>query len=166
MPPAAPAPTGHVLPQRAPQADASTEMPAQATTAATAKAAADAGDAAPAASMPYALPPVVVPGPLTATQKHALAAGLHPDLSRDLLERLSATDYRNASVVIGAALAGKPAPRGATARTASAAAFSVHFVEGGAEGCRRFVVTIAKAGWETTAPPMESCGGRFVPVRG
>lgn len=121
------------------------------------------------ASQPYAPPAEAAPTPLAPYQKRAVAAGLHPDLSRAVLDTLSDADWRNAADAVRKALA-------ATAQAAVVswprqparghAAFTVHFVPGAAEGCRRFVVVIAKAGWETTAQPMESCGGRFVPVRG
>ena len=38
------------------------------------------------------------------------------------------------------------------------AIFQVKFVEGAPAGCRRYVVTIAREGWSTTALPMEKCG--------
>jgi hypothetical protein len=38
------------------------------------------------------------------------------------------------------------------------ALFRVHFVPGAAPTCRRYVVTVTKDGWSTTAPPMEKCG--------
>src|SRR4029077_20964018 len=41
-------------------------------------------------------------------QKRAAAVGLHPKLSRVLLARLSATDYRNAGVAIETAVAKTP----------------------------------------------------------
>jgi hypothetical protein len=37
------------------------------------------------------------------------------------------------------------------------ALFRVRFVQGAAPGCRRYVVTITKDGWLTTALPMEKC---------
>ena len=36
--------------------------------------------------------------------------------------------------------------------------FEVRFVPGAAEDCRRYVVTVTKDRWSTTAPPMEKCG--------
>ena len=91
----------------------------------------------------------------------AAAVGLHPDLSRALLARLSPTDYRNAGIAIKTALA-------ETAETAvyvwprqrkpEEALFKVRFVPGAAAGCRRYVVTVTKDGWLTTALPMEKCG--------
>jgi len=37
------------------------------------------------------------------------------------------------------------------------ALFEVRFVPGAAPHCRRYVVTVTKDGWSTTAPPMEKC---------
>jgi hypothetical protein len=91
----------------------------------------------------------------------AEAVGLHPDLSRVLLDRLSETDYRNAGIAIRTALAETPDsgtyvwPR---QRKPELALFRVHFVQGAAPGCRRYVVAITKDGWLTTALPMEKCG--------
>ena len=76
-------------------------------------------------------------------QVRAAAVGLHPDLSRALLARLSPADYRNAGIAIKTALA-------ETAETAvyvwprqrkpEEALFKVRFVPGAAAGCRRYVV--------------------------
>ncbi|HEY5827194.1 MAG: hypothetical protein ACAH24_20685 [Hyphomicrobiaceae bacterium] len=91
----------------------------------------------------------------------AEAVGLHPDLSRVLLDRLSETDYRNAGIAIRTALAETPDsgvhvwPR---QRKPELALFQVRFVQGAAPACRRYVVTITKDGWLTTALPMEKCG--------
>jgi hypothetical protein len=91
----------------------------------------------------------------------AEAVGLHPDLSRVLLDRLSGTDYRNAGIAIRTALAETPDtgtyvwPRH---RKPELALFQVRFVQGAAPACRRYVVTITKDGWLTTALPMEKCG--------
>ncbi len=94
-------------------------------------------------------------------EKQAEAVGLNPDLSRALLKRLTETDFRNAGIAIKTALA----------KTAEAdvfnwpekakpnlALFEVRFVPGAAENCRRYVVTVTKDRWSTTAPPMEKCG--------
>ncbi len=91
----------------------------------------------------------------------AEAVGLHPDLSRVLLARLSPTDYRNAGIAIKTALA--ETPDGAVfvwprQRKPQLALFKVHFVPGAPPGCRRYVVTVTKDGWLTTALPMEKCG--------
>ncbi len=94
-------------------------------------------------------------------QKRATAVGLHPDLSRVLLARLSPTDYRNAGIAIRTAVAETPDsavfvwPR---QRKPELALFQVRFVPGAAPGCRRYVVTVTKDGWLTTALPMEKCG--------
>lgn len=93
-------------------------------------------------------------------QKRAVAVGLHPGLSRVVLERMSPADYRNAGIAIRKALRqSKDAevvwPR---QRTPELALFRVRFVTGAAPGCRRYVVTITKVGWTTTALPMENCG--------
>jgi hypothetical protein len=109
-----------------------------------------------------ALPPPT-PDPSDPYQMRASAVGLHPDLSRVLLTRLSPTDYRNAGIAIETAVAKTPDngvfvwPR---QRKPELALFEVHFVPGAAAGCRRYVVTVTKDGWSTTALPMEKCGVR------
>ena len=106
--------------------------------------------------------------PNDAMQMRAAAAGLHPELSRVLLSRLSSADYRNAGMAIKTALAGssdeaivswprEPKP--------SEALFEVHFVPGAAPGCRRYVVTVAKDGWLTTALPIEKCTPKPNPAK-
>jgi surface antigen len=94
-------------------------------------------------------------------QKRAEAAGLHPDLSRALLEQLSATDYRNAETAIKTALA-ETSDGGAFSwprhRKPGLALFEVRFVPGAATDCRRYVVSIVKDRWSTTAMPIEKCG--------
>ena len=111
------------------------------------------------------MPPPTV-DPSDPYQKRATAVGLHPDLSRVLLKRLSPTDYRNAGIAIQTAVAKTPDdavfvwPR---QRKPELALFQVHFVRGAAPDCRRYVVTVTKDGWSTTAPPMEKCGTN--PVR-
>ncbi len=91
----------------------------------------------------------------------AEGVGLHPDLSRVLLLRLSEADYRNAALAIRKALADNADtavvvhPR---KRQSDLAQFKVHFVTGAAAACRRYVVAIAKDGWLTTALPVEKCG--------
>jgi hypothetical protein len=106
------------------------------------------------------LPPPAA-DPADPYQMRAMAVGLHPDLSRVLLARLSPTDYRNAGVAIETAVA--ETPDGGTfvwprQRKPELALFKVHFVPGAAPGCRRYVVTVTKDGWLTTALPMEKCG--------
>ena len=111
-------------------------------------------------------PPRVDPG--DPYQKRAVAVGLHPDLSRVLLRRMTSTDYRNAGYAIDTAIA-KTAdesdfiwPR---QRKPEQALFRVHFVRGAAATCRRYVVTVTKDGWTTTAPPMERCGSKVAAGR-
>jgi hypothetical protein len=109
---------------------------------------------------PQPLPPPII-DPADPYQKRALAVGLHPKLSRVLLTKLSATDYRNAQTAIETAVAKTPDtgtfvwPR---QRTPELALFEVHFVPGAAPHCRRYVVIVTKDRWSTTALPMEKCG--------
>jgi hypothetical protein len=113
-------------------------------------------EAAPSAPLP---PPTV--DPADPYQRRAEAVGLHPELSRVLLARLSSTDYRNAGIAIATAIAETPDngvlvwPR---QRKPEQALFQVRFVPGAAPGCRRYVVSVTKDGWLTTALPMEKCG--------
>src|SRR5262245_4946268 len=106
------------------------------------------------------LPPPTV-DPTDPYQRRAEAVGLHPQLSRVLLARLSPTDYRNAAIAIETAVSQTPDhgvfvwPR---QRTPDQALFQVRFVAGAAPGCRRYVVSVTKDRWLTTAPPMEKCG--------
>ena len=113
------------------------------------------------------LPPPVV-NPADPYQKRAVAVGLHPDLSRVLLAKMSDADYRNAGIAIqkavketadGAVLVWpvKPKPE--------MALFEVHFVAGVSADCRRYVVRVTKDGWLTTALPMEKCGVKQVAVK-
>jgi len=106
------------------------------------------------------LPPAIA-DPADPYQMRAVAVGLHPDLSRVLLARLSPTDYRNAGIAIQTAMAETP-DSGVFVwphqRKPELALFQVRFVPGAAPSCRRYVVTITKDGWLTTAPPMEKCG--------
>lgn len=100
--------------------------------------------------------------------KRALAVGLHPDLSRSLLQRMTAADYRNAGIAIRKALASSDAadvfiwPKKTSAKRAQ---FEIHFVAAAAPACRRYIVTVNKDRWATTAQPMEKCG-RDIPRRG
>ncbi len=99
--------------------------------------------------------------PTDPQQKRAAAVGLHPRVSNVVLASLSDTDYSNAGTAIRKALAEAADtdkfiwPRDANAKHA---VFQVHFVAGAAAPCRRYIVTIVKNGWTTTAPPMEKCG--------
>jgi len=102
-------------------------------------------------------------------QRRASAVGLHPDLSRALLTRLSPADFRNAGVAIDTAVAKTPDagtfvwPR---QRKPELALFQVHFVPGAAPDCRRYVVTVTKDRWSTTALPMERCGAKLAARKG
>src|SRR5690606_17354907 len=95
-------------------------------------------------------------------QKRALDVGLHPGLSRVLLERMSPADYRNAGIAIKKALdqSNDAVVVWPSRRKPELALFRVRFVPGAAPDCRRYVVTITKDGWTTTALPMENCGSR------
>jgi hypothetical protein len=109
------------------------------------------------------LPPPIV-DPSDPYQRRAEAVGLHPQLSRVLLARLTPADYRNAGIAIETAVSQTPDhgvlvwPR---QRTPDQALFQVRFVAGAAPGCRRYVVSVTKDGWLTTAPPMEKCGAQL-----
>jgi len=114
-----------------------------------------------AVQTPAPLPPLP---PLTdPLQKKAEAVGLHPELSRALLQSLSAVDFRNAAAAIKKAVAETP-EGGALIWPEKAAKgdarFRVHFVPGNSPACRRYVVGVAKSGWTTTALPMERCGAK------
>jgi surface antigen len=134
---------------------AAAQSPAPPVTAALPPAAAGADDPAPAPLEPPSIDPADV------YQVRAMAAGLHPGLSRVLLARLSPDDYRNAGIAIQKAVAETPDsgvfiwPR---QRKPELALFHVRFVPGAAPDCRRYVVTVTKDGWLTTALPMEKCG--------
>jgi surface antigen len=108
------------------------------------------------------VPPVAAPAAhLEGYQKQAEAVGLHPDISGAVLSRLTKADYRNAGIAIKTALAETPDtevlawPRPAKP---GLALFEVHFVPGAEQNCRRYVVTVTKDRWSTTAPAMEKCG--------
>ena len=134
---------------------AATQSPAAPATAAVPPAAAGADDPAPGPLEPPSIDPADI------YQVRALAVGLHPGLSRVLLARLSPDDYRNAGIAIQKAVAETPDsgvlvwPR---QRKPELALFHVRFVPGAAPDCRRYVVTVTKDGWLTTALPMEKCG--------
>jgi hypothetical protein len=110
-----------------------------------------------------------IPDPADPKQVKAAAVGLHPDVSRALLTRLTESDYRNAGVAIKMALSQTPDsdvlqwPRDAKR---DAAVFQVRFVAGASGDCRRYVVEITKDKWVTTAPAMEKCGLPAVKARG
>ncbi len=93
--------------------------------------------------------------------KRAEAVGLHPDLSHVLLSQLTPADYRNAAFAIDKALKTVPDDKAfewPTSKKKGAAVFNIHFVAGGGHDCRRYVVTVTKDRWTTTALPMERCG--------
>jgi hypothetical protein len=133
-----------------------TTVPPVATTGEAAPVSGEVSGEVPGAPLP---PPTVDPS--DPYQRRAEAVGLHPQLSRVLLARLTAADYRNAGIAIATAVAQTPDhgvlvwPR---QRTPDQALFQVRFVAGAAPGCRRYVVSVTKDGWLTTAPPMEKCG--------
>jgi len=94
-------------------------------------------------------------------RRKAEAVGLHPDLSRAILSRLTPADYRNAAYAIEKAVKTVRNNEEFTwprARKPGIAVFNVHFVEGAEHDCRRYVVTITKDRWTSTALPMEKCG--------
>lgn len=94
-------------------------------------------------------------------QKRALAAGLHPELSRVVLSKLSDKDFSNAQTAISKAIATVADNETLVwpqKRVPNLAVFKVHFVAGASPDCRRYVVVIAMDGWSTTAMPMEKCG--------
>jgi surface antigen len=103
-------------------------------------------------------PPAVAPNnPL---QTRAASIGLHPGISAALLGRMSDGDFRNAAYAIATALA--ETPDTATfvwpaRRKPDHALFTVKFVSGAPPECRRYVVTVTKDNWLTTALPMEHC---------
>ena len=111
---------------------------------------------------PSALPPPVV-NPADPLETRAVSAGLHPGLSRALLAKLTADDFHNAHVAIQTALVETPDTQVfefPKPRKAGQALFEVHFVPGAPADCRRYVVTVAKDRWLTTALPMEKCAAR------
>ena len=124
---------------------------------------APASEAAPDTAAPPERLPAVTADPADPLQQKALLAGLHPDLSRTLLDRLTPEDFRNAAHAVNAVLTGEKAaapfvwPR---QRAPQRAQFKVRLVAGAPAECRRYVVQIAKDGWETTARPMERCSPR------
>ena len=110
-----------------------------------------------------------VADPADPHQQRALAAGLHPGLSRALLSRLTAADFKNAATAVQTAL-GQPGEDTVTVwpkpRKPEQALFEVHFVPAAEATCRRYVVTVEKDGWVTTALPLEKCGAAQTAKRG
>ena len=122
----------------------------------------EASDSNDAPAVPSALPPPVV-NKADPLETRAVSAGLHPGLSRALLTKLTPADYHNAQVAIQTALAETPDAQVfefPKPRQAGQALFEVHFVPGAPADCRRYVVTVAKDRWLTTALPMEKCAVR------
>ena len=166
-PPAGSEPSTKLADLDAPQISQSPQAPASANTA-TLTITVPPPAAAPAAQPPEAYRPPAA-DPADPFQKRAAAVGLHPELSRVLLERLTPADYRNAGIAIQTAVAETPDsgvlvwPRD---RQPELALFQVRFVPGAAPDCRRYVVSITtKDGWLTTALPMEKCGVQRRPAR-
>ncbi len=161
VPPAEPAAAQETAATEAPAATAPDQVEVVAKVEAEPEPAAKAEPEAP----PERLPPPVI-DQSDPYQRKATAVGLHPELSRALLEKLTATDYRNAGIAIKKALAETPDteafiwPR---ERKAGLALFQVKFVPGAPADCRRYVVAIVREGWQTTALPMERCD--IKPVR-
>lgn len=94
-------------------------------------------------------------------RKRAQAAGLHPDLARVLLMRLTADDFRNAAIAVEKAVAETSDTEvfvWPKTRKPDLAQFQVRFVAGAGSSCRRYVVEVIKDNWVTTALPMEKCG--------
>lgn len=146
--------------------DAKSTAPSAAGASATVAAAAAPAASVPRASTPYQAPSETA-GPAGSSAalnlRRAGAAGLHPDLSSVILARLSPADFQNAGAAINRAVtdvADDDVLVWPKQRKAGEAQFRVHFVAGAEQGCRRYVVTIAKDGWLTTALPMEKCGVR------
>jgi hypothetical protein len=94
-------------------------------------------------------------------RKHAVSAGLSPDLPNVLLSRLSKEDFKNAAYAIKTAIA-KTADDAKfvwpLAPSRQLAKFEVHFVTGAEPGCRRYVVTVTKDRWSSTSAALERCG--------
>lgn len=116
--------------------------------------------ARPAVEMPAYAPPekLTVVDPFEARAK---AAGLHPELSRALLAQLTDADFRNAGIATRRAvekMRDDETFKWPRHREAGLATFEVRFVAGAPPDCRRYVVTVEKNRWLTTALPVETCG--------
>lgn len=140
-----------------PGAETGTPVAAPATAAAATTTATETDDLSGNASAPLPPPVYDEKDPL---KKRAADAGLHPDLSRALLTRLSSADYKNAKTAVGKAMS-QPDNSAPVVWPADdkpkLARFEVRFVEGAPPTCRRYVVIVTKDRWATTAPPMEKC---------
>ena len=91
----------------------------------------------------------------------ALAAGLHPGLSRSLLVRLTKADFKNAAHAIRTAIAKTPDDKvfvWPLGRSKKVTRFQVRFVPSISRDCRRYIVEVIKDRWVTTAQAMEKCG--------
>lgn len=116
--------------------------------------------ARPAVEMPAYAPPAksTTVDPYEARAK---AAGLHPELSRALLAQLTDVDFRNAVIATRMAvekMRDDETYKWPRRREAGLATFEVRFVAGAPPDCRRYVVTVEKNHWLTTALPVETCG--------
>jgi hypothetical protein len=93
-------------------------------------------------------------------RKRAMAAGLGANLPNVLLTRLNKGDLENAAYAIKTAIAKTP-DDGLFAWPPSPArhqaSFEVRFVQGAAEGCRRYVVKVTKERWSSTSAALEKC---------
>jgi hypothetical protein len=95
-------------------------------------------------------------------RKRAIAAGLGPDLPNVLLTRLSKADLEHAAYAIKTALSKTPDDAAFSwplKPSRSEALFEIRFVQGAAEGCRRYIVTVTKDRWSSTTAAIEACGG-------
>ncbi len=94
-------------------------------------------------------------------RKRAIEAGLGPDLPNVLLTRLSKADLKNAAYAIRTALSKTPDDASFSwplKPSRNEALFEIRFVEGAAEGCRRYIVTVTKDRWSSTSAALEACG--------
>lgn len=94
-------------------------------------------------------------------RKSAIEAGLSPDLPNVLLTRLSKADLKNAAYAIKTALAKTPDDASFAwplKPSRQQALFEIRFVEGAADGCRRYIVTVTKDRWSSTSAALEKCG--------
>ncbi|WP_334148369.1 hypothetical protein [Hyphomicrobium sp.] len=94
-------------------------------------------------------------------RKRAIEAGLGPDLPNVLLTRLSKADLENAAYAIKTALSKMPDDAAFSwppKPSREDALFEIRFVQGAAEGCRRYIVTVTKDRWSSTSAALEACG--------